>query len=271
MNPGIPTTMAPWERALWEAQIGSWRSHYIVRDATGALVDEHDALNDIALDWATNRYVQRNIYTRGDQREIRFYAGHFEGNRLALEGERLIGIAWAVERRVILLNFRLKEGTVETFELITLIDENHRARVMQHLEAGRFARVTSVFGEERITLLCQQSMLVARPASERTASARQATLAPRDDRPYSGRADGHRPNDCGAPSAGAPVCPAGSAWGAPRGDAAAGRGQRAAVPLGEPRLSGWGRPGGSGREPTAGRCRCGGGAYGAGRWAAGAR
>ncbi|GIW11822.1 MAG: hypothetical protein KatS3mg061_2879 [Dehalococcoidia bacterium] len=121
-----------------------------MRGATGALGDEHDATSAIARDWAINRYAQGNISTHGDQRVIRFYAGYFAGNRLVLEGERLIGLAGAVERRVILLDFRLKDGTTETFELAALIDENHCARVMQHLEVGRFARVTSVFSEERI-------------------------------------------------------------------------------------------------------------------------
>jgi hypothetical protein len=155
--------LAPWERDLWIANTGTWTSHYTVRDAAGALIDEHDAVNDIAIDWQANRYAQRNIYTRGDQVETRHYLGHFDGQRLVIESARLIGAAWAVEPRLILLNFRLKDAPIETFELITLIDERNRARVMQHLDGDRLASVTSVFEERRIA---------AEPAIDATGAAR---------------------------------------------------------------------------------------------------
>ncbi|GIW05880.1 MAG: hypothetical protein KatS3mg060_0685 [Dehalococcoidia bacterium] len=143
--------MAAWERELWEANSGVWISRYTVRDATGVILDQHEARNDIAIDWATNRYAQRNVYTRGDTIETRRYLGHFEGGRLVIESDRLVGVAWPVERRVILLNFRLKDAPTETFELITLVDERHRARVMQHIAGGRLAAVTSVFDEVRVS------------------------------------------------------------------------------------------------------------------------
>ncbi|MCS6801009.1 MAG: hypothetical protein RMM58_04240 [Chloroflexota bacterium] len=143
--------MEPWERALWEAHVGVWRSRYVLYDASGNILDRHEARSDIALDWVANQYAQRNIYTRNGAVEVRRYAGRFEGSRLLIEGEQLTGAAWPVDRRVILLHFRLKEGPTETFELITLGDPGRRARVMQHLVAGRMTGVTAVFDEERIS------------------------------------------------------------------------------------------------------------------------
>lgn len=147
----MATPMEPWERALWEAHIGVWTSRYVVRDAAGVILDQHEARNDIAIDWATNRYAQRNIYTRAGVAEVRRYRGRFEGSQLIIEGDRLVGTAWPVDRRVVLLHFQLKDAPTETFELITLGDARHRARVMQHLTDGRMTAVTCVFDEERVS------------------------------------------------------------------------------------------------------------------------
>ena len=74
--------MEPWEISLWEAHIGTWTSTYTVRDASGALLDEYEAVNEINLDLATNTYAQRNTYTRtknGERSvETRSYTAYWE-------------------------------------------------------------------------------------------------------------------------------------------------------------------------------------------------
>lgn len=143
--------MPDWERELWEAHVGCWQSHYTIRDLDGKIVDEHDAINDIALDWERNLYVQRNIYTRGEAVEVRRYSAHWEGREMRIRGRVLEGRAWAADRRVILLHFSLTDKPVETFETIVLLNDVDRSRVMQHFVDRKLVRVTSVTGEIRLS------------------------------------------------------------------------------------------------------------------------
>ncbi len=147
----MAVALMEWERELWDAHVGVWSSQYTVRDAAGAVLDQHAARNDIAIDWRTNRYAQRNIYLRAGVAETRRYRGHFEGSRLMIEGDRLVGVAWPVGPRVIVLHVWTTNAPGETFELITLASAGHRARVMQHLAGGRLVAVTSVFDEVQIS------------------------------------------------------------------------------------------------------------------------
>jgi hypothetical protein len=141
--------MADWERELWEAHVGTWKSHYTVRDAAGNIVDEYDALNDIALDWERNIYSQRNTYTRGEEVEVRRYSAGWEGREMVIRGRILEGRARAYDERTIVLNFSKPSLGEETYETIVLTDPTHRGRTMQHYEGGVLKRVTSVFGEVR--------------------------------------------------------------------------------------------------------------------------
>ena len=113
--------MADWERELWEAHTGVWTSHYTVRDATGEIVDEYDAVNDIAMDIDRNIYSQRNTYTRGDEVEVRRYTAHWMGRQMVIEGKVLQGTASAWDRRTILLHFAKPSLGEESYETIVLM------------------------------------------------------------------------------------------------------------------------------------------------------
>lgn len=143
--------MADWERELWESHVGTWKSYYTIRNAAGEIVDEHEALNDIQLDWEKNVYSQRNIYRRGGEVEVRRYSAHWEGREMVIRGEFLEGRASAHDRQTIVLNFKKPSIGEETYETIVLIDGHNRGRSMQHYEKGVLKRITSVFGEERIS------------------------------------------------------------------------------------------------------------------------
>lgn len=143
--------MAPWEKELWESHVGTWRSHYTIRDGAGNIVDEHDAINDIALDLERNIYSQRNTYTRGDEVEVRRYSASWEGREMIIRGEVLEGRASAHDPRTIVLHFAKPSLGEETYETIVTMDGVHRGRSMQHYEGGVLKRVTSVFGEVKIS------------------------------------------------------------------------------------------------------------------------
>ena len=144
-------SMADWERRLWQSHVGVWESDYTIRDAEGNVVDQHHALNDIQLDLERGVYAQRNTYTRGDEVEVRRYTGRFVGRDLVIEGAILHGSSRAYDERTIVLNFAKPSLGEETYETIVLMDETHRGRSMQHYKGGELVRVTSVFGERRIS------------------------------------------------------------------------------------------------------------------------
>ena len=89
--------MKPWEKQLWEDHCGTWTSHYTVRNASGEVVDEYDAVNDIALDWKSNSYAQRNVYTRTKVdpstglakrvSETRAYTAYWDGSVMQIKGK----------------------------------------------------------------------------------------------------------------------------------------------------------------------------------------
>jgi hypothetical protein len=140
------------EKRLWQRHHGSWQSHYTIRDANGQIVDEHDAFNDIAIDLERNLYAQRNIYTRADGSvEVRRYSAFFEGSELVVRGRILEGRARVYDERTIVLNFRNTDQPIETYETIILMNDIDRARTMAHFENEKLVRVTSVFGEKRIS------------------------------------------------------------------------------------------------------------------------
>lgn len=143
--------MADWEKELWLAHVGTWTSHYVIRDASGAIVDEHDAVNDIALDLERNLYSQRNVYTRGDAVEIRRYSARFDGRGMVIRGRILEGEARAHDDKTIILWFRNTDRPVQTVENIVLLGAVSRSRGMMHFEDGRQVRVTSVWGEKRVS------------------------------------------------------------------------------------------------------------------------
>ena len=164
--------MEPWEAQLWMDHKGTWTSHYTVRDSEGNILDEYDAVNEINLDLAENRYAQRNTYTRkvknaetGELESVVENADtrYWDGKLMIISGRVLQGTAVAstdASRRVLTLNFRTTEAHpmgpgFETFELITLgeKDRTRRARCMQHWNStGELATICSVFGEKRIRL-----------------------------------------------------------------------------------------------------------------------
>ena len=156
--------MEPWEIALWEAHIGTWTSTYTVRDATGNLLDEYEAVNEINLDLAANTYAQRNTYTRNNNGErtveTRSYTAFWNGKLMVISGKVLWGTAIAsndASRRVLTLNFFTTAAHpmgpgLETFELITLgANGIDRARTMQHWKSGVLEKVCAVFNEKRIS------------------------------------------------------------------------------------------------------------------------
>jgi len=143
--------MADWERRLWQSHVGLWESHYTIRDAEGNIVDQHHALNDIQMDIDRGIYSQRNTYTRGEEVEVRRYTGKFVGRDLVIEGKVLHGSSRAYDERTIILNFAKPSLGEETYETIILMDETHRGRSMQHYKGPELVRVTSVFGERRIS------------------------------------------------------------------------------------------------------------------------
>jgi aldehyde dehydrogenase (NAD+) len=161
--------MDDWEIQLWKAHTGTWTSHYTVRNASGEILDEYDAVNEINMDMEKNIYSQRNTYTRkkvspetGKEEtsvETRGYSAYWDGKLMVISGRVLLGTAIAsndASRRVLTLNFHTTAAHpmgigFETFELITLGEDGiHRARCMQHWKHGVLEKICSVFGEKCI-------------------------------------------------------------------------------------------------------------------------
>ncbi|MFN8535005.1 MAG: response regulator [Dehalococcoidia bacterium] len=142
--------MADWEKHYWPRHAGTWTSHYTIRDVDGTILDEHDAICDMAVDLENNRYAQRNTYIRGDAREVRHYTAHWEGRDMVIRGAKLAGTARAVDDRAMLLNFSTLDGKTETFETIILMSDTVRVRTMQHIQDGKLRSVTVVRDEVRI-------------------------------------------------------------------------------------------------------------------------
>ena len=162
--------MEQWEIDLWRAHTGTWTSHYTVRNASGEILDEYDAVNEINMDMEKNVYSQRNTYTRkkvsaetGEEEttvETRGYSAYWDGKLMVISGRVLLGTAIAsndASRRVLTLNFHTTAAHpmgigFETFELITLGEDGiNRARCMQHWKHGVLEKICSVFGEKCIS------------------------------------------------------------------------------------------------------------------------
>ena len=86
---------------------GTWTSHYTVEDS-GEHFDEYDAVNEINLDLAENRYAQRNTYTRKQERgdwrlesvvETRGYQAYWDGKLMIISGRVLRGRQWRRQMR----------------------------------------------------------------------------------------------------------------------------------------------------------------------------
>jgi hypothetical protein len=139
-------------REVFARHHGIWEGTYTRIDVkTGQIIEKHKSrlnCNLLGDDWK-----QRNIYTWEDGRtETIFFPGHFDQDGwLRFDTPRLRGNSCAADQNSIFLEWIYKEEPGNHFsELITLISENHRARVWQHFEHGEFAKLT-IIDEYRVS------------------------------------------------------------------------------------------------------------------------
>ena len=90
---------------------GEWRGEYIHIDADGNVTDRHASLLVCAFPESGRfDYFQTNTYTWDDGRreQIDFPATYRDG-RIWWDNDRIVGSAWEVDDRTIVLNWRRKD------------------------------------------------------------------------------------------------------------------------------------------------------------------
>lgn len=144
---GVPAS----DRAFWQRAGGVWVSHWVTRDASGAIVDEFDARLDGLIDLDAGRLRQRNRYTRADGsvEERRFDGGWTDGQLVLPAGPRT-GRLRVIDERTSLLHFSTADGSSESFEMTVFAAPDRRARSNMQVEDGRIVRTTVMYDERRL-------------------------------------------------------------------------------------------------------------------------
>jgi hypothetical protein len=133
------------ELKLFPTHSGIWEGTYKRIDAMGNTMFEHTSKLTMILngkDW-----FQTNYYTFEDGREEFHNFGHayFDDNGVMLfDNPRIYGHAWE-DKENILLRWTYKDQPGSLLrEMISLIDEDHRMRVWQHTQDGKFLGLTMI-------------------------------------------------------------------------------------------------------------------------------
>ena len=125
--------------------VGAWEGTYTRIDREGRVLDRHASRLECRIEG--DRYFQTNRYTWPDGRsEVKQFEGTFVADgRLAFDTARLKGLAQDADGRAITLHWTYAhEPENEYYEIITLVDDTHRARTWQHFERGEFVKLTVI-------------------------------------------------------------------------------------------------------------------------------
>ena len=90
---------------------GEWHGEYIHVAPDGTLIDRHASHLICTFPKSGEyEYVQTNIYTWSDgRREELGFPAKFEAGRIWWDNERIVGSAWEVDERTIVLNWSRKD------------------------------------------------------------------------------------------------------------------------------------------------------------------
>lgn len=136
---------------VFERHLGVWEGTYTLVDAaTGEILDRHRSR--LTCRRSGDDWQQRNEYTwPGGKTEVKEFGGSFaNGRSLVFDTPRLVGEAWEVDADTIVLRWVYTHAPDEKYsELISLESDDHRARVWQHFEDGKLAKLT-VIDERRV-------------------------------------------------------------------------------------------------------------------------
>ncbi len=113
-------------------------------DRNGRILDRHRSRLECSLDGP--RWSQKNTYTWDEGRQdVKQFDGTLIDGRVEFDTPRLKGVAEDVNGRVITLSWTYAHEPENAYqEVITLIDDNHRARTWQHFERGEFVKLTVI-------------------------------------------------------------------------------------------------------------------------------
>lgn len=138
------------EFPLFDKHHGVWEGTYTLMDArTGEILDRHQSR--LTCTKNGNSWHQKNEYTWDDgRRESKEFPGVFADGALRFDNPRLRGEAFEVTPATIILTWQYKDRPGDHLaEIITLVDDRHRARTWQHFEGGEFTKLTVI--DERKT------------------------------------------------------------------------------------------------------------------------
>jgi hypothetical protein len=110
-------------------------------DRQGRILDQHKSRLEIQRQGKS--YHQVNTYTWADgKKEVRIFDGEFRDGWLHFNTDRLTGKACEVGKNTIVLNWVYNDKPDQPLaELITLMNDMHRARTWQYIEDGKFTKV----------------------------------------------------------------------------------------------------------------------------------
>ena len=118
---------------------GEWRGEYIHVGPDNSLIDRHASHLICAFPESGEfDYMQTNIYTWSDGRreELRFPA-RYEGGRIWWNNERIVGSAWEIDLRTIVLNWSRKDlPDSYLYEMIQINEDNDRRARTWHWFVG---------------------------------------------------------------------------------------------------------------------------------------
>lgn len=132
---------------------GEWAGEYIHIDPDSTLIDRHTSHLVCAFPEAGEwDYFQRNIYTWPDGRrdEIDFPARYGDG-RIWWDNERIVGSAWEIDHRTIVLNWSRKDLLDSyLYEMIQINEGNDRRARTWHWFVGDDLIRRTCIKEQRI-------------------------------------------------------------------------------------------------------------------------
>jgi Domain of unknown function (DUF3598) len=130
---------------LFPKHHGIWQGTYTRLAPDGTVTDKHNSRLTLALDG--KKWSQTNEYTWADgKREFHdFGDSHFDDNdHLQFDNPRIKGEAWESQNVINLWwTYKDEPGTM-LYEIITMIDDNHRMRTWQHSRNGVFEGLTMI-------------------------------------------------------------------------------------------------------------------------------
>ena len=124
---------------------GIWEGTYKRLNPAGTLIWQHKSRLTLRLDGTEWR--QSNLYEFPDGR-IEFHnfgLSQFDKKGImTFDNPRIFGKAWEIDGSVVLWWTYKNEAGSKLYEIINLIDDNHRMRVWQHSKNGVFEGLTMI-------------------------------------------------------------------------------------------------------------------------------